>query len=433
MPPVPFAGYEWHIARRFLLARRSEGGISLMSLISILGITIAVFALVATLAVRSGYRTNFVTTIIGANAHATLHPHVTVDDRGNRVRAIHPDAQLIAELADLPGVIRAVPQVRAQVIGTSGIANAGVDLYGMPIAAMTALPIIGGTSEGRDSSHATIGSLDSLKDGIAVGEGLARTLGVGLGETIRLVSPTGVQTPFGAAPRINAYEVTFIFSAGRYDIDNTRAYLPLAEAQKFLGHKSTINEIAITLDDPESVDALAPTLQERAGNAYFTWTWKDSSGAFLQALQMEDNLMFILMSILVLVATSNIISGLIMLIKNKSATIGILRAIGLTRGSIIRIFFLVGAIIGITGTILGLLAGCLFAIYIDPIFDAVNWLAEGEVWDPEVRLLASLPAEIRTADILAASGLALALTFVASVIPALRAARMPPGLAIRYE
>jgi len=429
----PFARYEWQIAWRFLLARRSEGGISLMSLISILGIAIAVFALVATLAVRSGYRTNFVNTIVGANAHVTLHAHVTIDDSGARSRTIPLDRDLIATLADLPGVARSVPQVHAQVIGTSGIANAGIDLYGMPVDDIAALPFIGGMPGDPDDARAPIAPPDALADGIAIGDGLARILGVNIGETIRLVSPKGVQTFFGSTPRINAYEVVAIFNAGRYDIDKTRAYLPLAEAQRFLDHTTTIDEIALFLDDPETVGTIVPTLRAIAGGAYYPWTWKDSSGAFLQALQMEDNLMFILMSILVLVATSNIISGLVMLIKNKSATIGILRAIGLTRGAIIRIFFLFGAITGITGTALGIVAGCLFALHIDPVFNAVNWLAGGQVWDPEVRLLARLPAEIKTADVLAAATLALTLTFAAAVIPALRAARMAPGLAIRYE
>ncbi len=431
--PAPFARYEWQLAWRFLLARRSEGGISVMSLISVLGIAIAVFALVATLAVRSGYRTQFVDTIIGANAHVTLHPHVRVDAGGVRSRAIPLDLELIAALTELPGVARVIPQVHAQVIGTSGLANAGIDLFGAPIADLAAMPHIARLALPPEGPVPTGTLPDTLADGIAIGEGLARILGVGLGESIRLVSPEGIQTVFGAAPRINSYEVVAIFSAGRYDIDRTRAYLPLAEAQQFLNHTATIDEIALTLDTPETVETIVPILRETAGDSYYPWTWKDSSGAFLQALQMEDNLMFILMSILVLVATSNIISGLVMLIKNKSTTIGILRAIGLTRGAIIRIFFLFGAITGLVGTTLGVVAGCVFAIHIDPIFDAVNWLAGGQVWDPEVRLLARLPAEIKTADVLAATTLALALTFAAAVIPALRAARMTPGQAIRYE
>ena len=424
--PRPFSRHEWQIAWRFLLARRSEGGISIMSIISACGIAIAVFALVATLAVRSGYRAKFVDTIIGANAHVTMHARLTIDETGRRGKLIHGYDGLADALAGVEGVKRVIPQVHVQVIGASDIANAGIDLLGMAPRDMEAIPLIGNPEE-------AYGSITGLDDGIAIGVGLARILGVGLGDTIRLVSPDGARTILGPAPRINSYRVDYIFSAGRYDIDNTRAYLPLTEAQVFLNRTGAVDEIAIFVDDPEDVSAIVPGLLSAAGDGFRAWSWMDASGAFLQALQMEDNLMFIVMSILVLVATSNIVSGLVMLIKNKSATIGILRSVGVTRGSILRIFFLVGAVIGITGTVAGTIIGSLFAIYIDPVFDFVNWLVRGQVWDPEIRLLSRLPAQLHASDIITAISLSLALSFVASLLPARRAAAMPPGSAIRYE
>jgi lipoprotein-releasing system permease protein len=258
-------------------------------------------------------------------------------------------------------------------------------------------------------------------------------LGVGLGDRIRLISPNGAITPMGRSPRVKAYEIVYIFTAGRYDIDRTRVYMPLAEAQIYFNREGLADEIEVMVEDPEAVDAMAWLIMQAGGDYALIWTWRDASGSFLRALDIEDNIMFIILSILVLIAAMNIVSGLIMLVKNKGRDIGILRTMGLTEGSILRIFFICGAFTGLIGTGLGVILGCLFALYIDPIFSFVNYAAGGGVWDPSIRGIYALPAKLQFGDVMSAVSLSLGLSFVVTIFPARRAARMNPVEALRYE
>ena len=223
------------------------------------------------------------------------------------------------------------------------------------------------------------------------------------------------------------------FTAGRYDIDRTRIYMPFAEAQAYFNREGVADELEVMVSDPENVDLMALDVLRAAGDQAQVWTWRDASGGFLRALEVEDNVMFIIMSILVLIAAMNIVSGLIMLVKNKGRDIGILRTIGLSEGSVMRVFFICGAFTGLIGTFLGVLLGCLFAIYIDPIFSFVNYAMGGGVWDPSIRGIYNLPAELHLADVLSAIGLSLGLSFFVTLFPARRAARLNPVEALRYE
>ncbi len=424
--PAPFAAFEWMLAWRYLRSRRSEGGVSAMTVISIIGIAIAVFALVATMSVRSGFRTEFMNTVLGANAHASIYTGIYRTESGQRSDVLTEYEDLAERLSKVEGVVRATPIVRAQLLASSEFRNAGVELFGVRPQDLSSLPLL-------LEPETSAGDIADFGNGIAIGTGVARELGAGIGDTIRLISPDGAKTAFGIVPRINRYTVVYIFGVGRYDIDRVRVYLPFAEAQKFMGLEGGADEIEVFVEDPERIDAMEEELLAAAGSNYYSWSWKDSSGAFLRALQMEDNVMFIIMSILVLIAASNIVSGLVMLVKNKGRDIGILRTMGLSQGSVQRVFFLCGAIIGIIGTIFGVIFGCLFAIYIDPIFDLVNLLAGGGVWDPEVRFLSELPARLELPDVVSAVVLSLGLSFVVTIFPARRAARMDPVEALRYE
>ena len=422
----PFAGFEWMIAWRYLRAKRAEGGVSVMTWISLIGVTLAVFALIATLAVRSGFRAEFVDTILGANAHVTVYNSVAVSDTGATSRTIADYSAMTERLLAVPGVTTAAALVRAQVMANFHDSNIGIEVYGIEPPDLLNIPRIAHPDEAE-------GDLANFANGIAIGSGIARELGLNIGDKIRLISPNGVRTAMGTSPRVAAYEVVYIFTAGRYDIDRTRAYLPLAEAQSFFNRDAVADEIEVMVADPDNVDTLLPAVQAAGGDRALVWTWRDSSGAFLKALTVEDNIMFVILSILVLIASMNIISGLIMLVKNKGRDIGILRTMGLTEGSILRIFFICGASIGTIGTILGVVLGCLFALFIEPIFAIVNYIAGGGVWDPSIRGLYALPAKLELRDVLSSVTLSLGLSWIVTIFPARRAARMNPVEALRYE
>ncbi|SEM53902.1 lipoprotein-releasing system permease protein [Roseovarius tolerans] len=424
---APFAAFEWMIAWRYLRAKRAEGGVSVMTWISLVGITLAVFALIATLSVRSGFRAEFVDTVLGANAHVTIYNAGTVDAQTGRIdRTIEDYQAMAARVRDVSGVTRVAPLVKGQVMASARDRNAGVQVFGIAPEDLRTIPRVA-------DPEASQGDIAQFDQGIAIGSGVAEELGVTVGERIKLISPNGVKTPLGTSPRINAYEVVYIFTAGRYDIDRVRVYLPFAEAQSFFNRDGRADELEVMVEAPENVDDMTLPLLRAAGERSQVWTWQDSSGSFLRALEVEDNVMFVILSILVLIAAMNITSGLIMLVKNKGRDIGILRTIGLSEGSVLRIFFICGAFTGLIGTAAGVILGCLFAIYIDPIFSFVNVLMGGQVWDPSIRGIYHLPAQLQAGDVLSAVVLSLGLSFVVTIFPARRAARMNPVEALRYE
>ena len=429
--PPPFSRYEFLIAWRYLRARRAEGGVSTMTWISLIGIALGVMALIATLAVRSGFRTEFVDTILGANAHTTVYmpPQQIVNDLTDEVYTVAgtiPDYAAAAQrIRAIPGVTRADPVVKGQVMASVGDRSNVAEVHGLTLEDLKAIPRVADPATGA-------GDIAAFDRGIAIGSGIARDLGAGIGDRVQLISPQGAQTAFGTTPRIATYEVVYIFTAGRYDIDRTRIYMPLPEAQSYFNREGEVDEIQVYAADPEGVDALTqPLMQALPGSV--VWTWRDASGSFLSALDIEDDVMFVILSVLVLIAAMNITSGLIMLVKNKGRDIGILRTMGLTEGAILRVFFLCGAFTGVLGTLAGVILGVLLALNIDSIMSAINWFTGGGAWDPAVRGIYRLPAELRGIDIAKAVGLSLVLSFLVTIFPARRAARMNPVEALRHE
>ena len=423
---LPFASYEWKIAWRYLRAKRAEGGVSVMTWISLIGITLAVFALVATLSVRSGFRTEIVDTILGSNSHITLYKTLTQDQYGNIDRGFEDYNEVASNLLSLPGVKRSAPLIRSQIMATYDTRNIGLEVFGISYENLLGLERIANPEEYSGDIH-------DFENGIAIGSGVARELGVQVGDKIKLISPNGVRTAFGMSPRVKQFKIVYIFTAGRYDIDRTRSYLPFSIAQEYFNREGLADEIEVLLDDPSNLAQAISQIESIVGPNIQLWTWRDASSSFLKALEIEDNVMFVLMSILVMIASMNIISGLIMLVKNKGRDIGILRTIGLSKGSIMRVFLICGASTGILGTFFGLILGCLFALYIDPIFSIINVLSGGGVWDPSIRGIYSVPAELHFIDLVKATCLSLGLSFLVTIIPARRAASLNPVDALRYE
>ncbi|MDZ7906290.1 MAG: lipoprotein-releasing ABC transporter permease subunit [Cypionkella sp.] len=425
-PTRPFSHVERMIAWRYLRARRAEGGVSVMTWISLIGITLAVFALIATMAVRAGFRAELVDTILGANAHVTVYTAGRADESGRIIKGFADYDAVAGRVATIDGVTRAAPLVKGQVMVTAGQGATGAEVYGIRAADLASLPRVANGPQAE-------GDLSRFDQGIAVGSGIARQMGIIAGDRLRLIAPTGVKTAMGTSPRVNAYEVVYIFTTGGYAIDNSRIYMPLDQAQSYFNREGFADEIEVLVGNPETVDTFAPALMQAGGQGALLWTWRDSAGSYLRALTIEDNVMFVIMTILVLIATLNIVSGLIMLVKNKGRDIGILRTMGLTEGAVLRIFFMCGAFTGVIGTAAGVALGVLFAAYIDQIMAFVNLISGGEVWDPSIRGIYALPAKLQAGDVISAVALSLGLSFIVTIFPARRAARMNPVEALRYE
>ena len=422
-PLGPFSPWERSIAFRYLRARRREGGVALVSLISFIGVMAAVAVLVIVMSVMNGFRAELLGRILGFNGHLYVAgPLLTDPPRRDAV---------IARIRAIPGVVQAAPMVEAQamVLGQGQIAGAIVrgvrraDLEHMPLIANNIRP---GSLQGFDEG-------DYGGDLVLVGSRLAAQMGVQPGDALTLISPSGAASVIGSTPQTKAYTVGGLFTVGMSEYDQGFIYMPIEQAQLFFGREQAVDVIEIKLADPDQVNAIRPLVAKAAGPDSIVTDWRDKNQSFFNALQVERNVMRLILLLIVAVAALNIVSGLVMLVKNKGHDIAILRSIGASRGAILRIFFMSGAAIGVLGTIAGLLLGVLFCAYIKEIQAFVEWVTGSDVFNADVYFLSHIPAKIDWGEVALVSLCSLGLSFLFTLLPAWHASRLDPVEALRYE
>ena len=406
------------IAARYLRAKRKESVVSVISLFSLLGIMIGVAALIIVMSVMNGFRVELLKSILG------LSGHVTIQSQFGTMPAYE---QVTDRILRVPGVLKATPIVDGKLMATRNGANEGAVVRGIRGEDLAKIAELNGKLRA--------GALPNFQgdDAVIVGSGLANKLGLQVGGEITLMSAKGDVTPFGTNARIKTYHIISFFHVGNTLYDNYYIFMPLPEAQAYFNYGDTVSGIEVMLADPESDLATLPALLRAAGPLTRAIPWQDINGEFFEVVQVERNVMFLILSLIVLVAALNIISGLIMLVKDKSADIAILRTMGATRGAVMRIFLIAGMSVGFAGTFLGFLVGVLFCANIESIRQGLQRLTGTPLFDQTVYFLAKMPATLDPAEVTGVVVMALTLSFLATLYPSWRAARLDPVEALRYE
>ncbi|MEX0853121.1 MAG: lipoprotein-releasing ABC transporter permease subunit [Bauldia sp.] len=414
----PFARFEWMIAGRYLRSRRREAFISVIAGFSFLGITLGVATLVIVMAVMNGFRAELIDKILGLNGHLILQAMDT------RLTDYGPVAERIAAV---PGVRSAIPLVEGQALATGPSASSGVLVRGVREADLPRVPSV--------FNNVRLGTLDAFDQsgGVAVGTRLATELGLTVGANLTLVQPRGNVTPLGVTPRIKAYPVVAIFEIGMSEYDSTFVILSFAEAQIYFNLDDQASAIEIYLDNADAIGLLRPAIEAAAARQVLLTDWRERNVTFFSALEVERNVMFLILALIVVVAALNIVSGLTMLVKDKGKDIAILRTMGATRGAIMRVFFITGAAIGTVGTLAGFVLGVVVNLNIEPIRQFISTLTRTEVFSPELYFLSQLPADMDPGETISVIVMALGLSFLATLYPAWRAARLDPVEVLRYE
>jgi len=398
----PFAPFEWMLSLRYLRARRQEGFISVNAGFSFLGIMLGVATLIIVMAVMNGFRKELLDKILGLNGHLLIQP----------LESPLTDWEVLAErISRVPGVKLAAPIVEGQALASSPFSAAGVLVRGVRAADLGKLPSI--------ANNIRQGTLDGFDEaqGVAIGRRLADQLSLRAGDSVTLVAPRGAVTPMGTTPRIKPYKIAAVFEIGMSEYDSAFVF----------------TAIEVYVDKPDQIDRYRRLITEAANRPIFMVDWRQRNSTFFNALQVERNVMFLILTIIVIVAAFNITSGLIMLVKDKGRDIGILRTMGVTQGAIMRVFMMTGASVGVVGTFVGFLVALLVCLNIESIRGFLSWMTNTELFSPELYFLSKLPADLDAGETTAVVVMALALSLLATLYPAWRAARLDPVEALRYE
>ena len=415
---APFAPFEWLLSGRYLRARRKEGFISVIAGFSFLGIMLGVATLIIVMAVMNGFRKELLDKILGLNGHLLVQP----------LESPLTDWKDVADrIGQVEGIRLAAPVVDGTALASSYVKASGVLVRGMRAEDLNKLASVSdnirqGTLEGFDESM-----------GVVIGRGLADELSLNAGDTITLVASKGAVTPMGTTPRIKPYKVSAVFEIGMSEYDSAFVFMPLLEAQAYFNRKEDVSAIEVFTANPDAIDAARQTVTEAAGRPVFLTDWRQRNSTFFNALQVERNVMFLILTMIVLVAALNIVSGLIMLVKDKGQDIAILRTMGASQGAIMRVFLITGAAIGVVGTFVGFLVGLAISFNIEAIQQFLSWLTNTDLFPRKLYFLSKLPAEVAVGETVAVVIMALTLSFLATLYPSWRAARLDPVDALRYE
>ncbi|MBL4800534.1 MAG: lipoprotein-releasing ABC transporter permease subunit, partial [Emcibacter sp.] len=410
------------VALRYLKIRSNEGFVTLVALFSLLGIAIGVMVLIVTMSVMNGFREELLSKVIGFNGHMLYQP------AGGKMSG-YDDA--VTRLKKIDHVEKVLPIIEGHALATFGSYSVPALVRGVRADDLAQMTLI--SDNIRQGTLVDFGKGDN---DIIIGQRLSEKYNLSPGDLVTLVTPRGRITPFGTVPRIASYQVVAVFEVGEYNYDTSYFFMPLKQAQTYFQYGDQVGALEISLTHPDMITEMfaeveQATKQISRGGRLIDWRVLNSS--FFNALQVERNVMFIILSFIILVAVFNIVSTMIMMVKNKTRDVAILRTMGVSSGSILRIFFIVGSCIGMLGTLLGTLAGLAIAYNVQPILDFVERMTGMSLWEGEVRFLSEVPSIVETKEVLVVVVVALGLSFLATLLPAWRAAKVDPVKSLRYE